>query len=357
MNTYIFNIKKGIIEIKQFPFPVVGRLKQLAKKLKLPMNKIEQIQMKDTNVIANIQFPFSFKNVKKDDPAILQKFEELRSKYKDYIEIYTDGSVDENRTGCAFITNNATCKYRLPKNCSILTAEVYAIYRSILYIKNHQHSKFVIFIDSQSAINFIKNNKNKHAMQIRVHKLINKIKNKTIIFEWIPSHRGIKGNELADTAARDAIKDNYIVRLPLNTDEFSCMIKKKIEQLWQKQWNHRKYRMYRLKPRLGDWKSSYRKNRQEEVILSRMRTETCLYMVQHFFTGEPSQNRCDQCQVTNTLQHLVIDCPLWNIYRSRLVRYCTNHRVEFSIDNILGDNFDHNILFTFLKDIKFVGKI
>ena len=50
--------------------------------------------------------------------------EYLKEKYK---FIYTDGSKTAEASGCAYVNGNEIGKYKLPKYCSILTAELYAI--------------------------------------------------------------------------------------------------------------------------------------------------------------------------------------------------------------------------------------
>ena len=342
----------------KFPLPVVGRLRNMARDLNIPLAKMEKVVLKDAFIVSNIITPFSMKGIQKDDPTLRQKFLELRNEYIGYVEAYTDGSKDGKRTGCAFIIENAICKYRLPKNCSILTAELYAIYRCLLYIKRSTKTNFVIFCDSQSAIFSIAGNSNKHAMQIRIHKLLNRLRDKHIVLEYVPSHVGIEGNEQVDRAARDALQDRFLIRLPLNVDEISCIIKKKVKNAWQREWNryHGEYR--NLKPILGDWKSAYRESRREEVILSRLRTDCSYYYVQHHFPwGGPPQTWCERCQVYNKLNHLIIECPLWNTYRGRMKSFLNRKGLNLSMINVLDDKFDHSILFSYLRDIKFYDKI
>ena len=62
------------------------------------------------------------------------------------------------------------------------------------------------------------------------------MQNKTVVFEWIPSHIGIKGNEAADKAAKKATKNRLLYRLPINIDEYNTIIKKHIFQQWQSEW-------------------------------------------------------------------------------------------------------------------------
>ena len=113
--------------------------------------------------------------------------------YKDYFEIYTDGSKINNRTGCSYIVNGIACKVRLTKYSSVFSAELYAILKSLKYIKINNNSKFVIYSDSLSTIESIKNNKNKNSLNIRISQILSNIKKKIIVFEWVPSHIDIKG--------------------------------------------------------------------------------------------------------------------------------------------------------------------
>ena len=55
--------------------------------------------------------------------------------------------------------------------------------------------------------------------------------------------------------------------------------------------------IYKIKPTMGDWKSSYRENRREEVILIRLRIGTCRDVFQHHFRVEnlASMNKCISC--------------------------------------------------------------
>ena len=106
-----------------------------------------------------------------------------------------------------------------------------------------------------------------------------------------------------------------------------------------------------------EWQSSYRKDRRKEVVLSRLRNQSCFFMVQHYFTGQPPQNRCDRCQITNTLKHIFIHCPLFNNHRYKLTNHCTNKNIDFKIENLLNDDFEHDLIFDFLKSVNFYSKI
>ena len=67
---------------------------------------------------------------KKSDsnPHLLKEsFHQLQSQFIDYQCIYTDGSKEENKVGCATFTNGNCKTLRLPDGSSIFTAEAKAI--------------------------------------------------------------------------------------------------------------------------------------------------------------------------------------------------------------------------------------
>ena len=44
----------------------------------------------------------------------------------------------------------------------------------------------------------------KNVLNIKVNQVLGSIQDKSIVFEWVPSHINILGNELADKAAKKA---------------------------------------------------------------------------------------------------------------------------------------------------------
>ena len=54
-------------------------------------------------------------------------FQELKSHYSDYMPIYTDGSKDDMKVGCAVVSDDFTGTMRIPDGSSIFTAEAKAI--------------------------------------------------------------------------------------------------------------------------------------------------------------------------------------------------------------------------------------
>merc|ERR1712002_623302 len=157
----------------------------------------------------------------------------------------------------------------------------------------------------------------------------------------------------------------YIHRLPLNVAEFNSIVKREVFASWQDKWvkdckeRPKPSHLYKIKPKLGDWKSSYRDNRREEVILSRMRTGTCRYQSQHYYQigNTNPMNKCNLCGVANNIEHVILSCPKWGAFRIMIYEQNKKQKLPNSISSVLGDKFNHGILFTYLKAIKYFDLI
>ena len=80
-----------------------------------------------------------------------QKFNEIKDEHSYCTTIYTDGSKDNDRVGCAAIFNNLTIKQRLPSNASIFTAEITAIDLALDVVCESEDDYF-FFSDSLSSL-------------------------------------------------------------------------------------------------------------------------------------------------------------------------------------------------------------
>ena len=90
-------------------------------------------------------------------------FQELKSHYIDYKHIYTDGSKDDMKVGCAVVSDDFSEPMQIPDESSILTAEAKAIDLALDIIVDCETSnKFVIFSDSLSVLKFLDHTSSKN---------------------------------------------------------------------------------------------------------------------------------------------------------------------------------------------------
>ncbi|CAG5100679.1 Protein of unknown function [Cotesia congregata] len=133
-------------------------------------------------------------------------FNEMLSKYTDYIKIYTDGSTKESNNGCAVIFNDTEFLHKLPTAYTSFSCEAYAINEAIISVLDSRHDKGIILMDSKSTLENISNLKSNNPLIIQIQNSPYdcSLRNKEIMLAWIPSHVEIAGNKIADAAAKTA---------------------------------------------------------------------------------------------------------------------------------------------------------
>ena len=70
--------------------------------------------------------------------------------------------------------------------------------------------------------------------------MIQKLKSKrlTIKFCWIPSHVGIRGNEIADQRAKAALARNQTSPYKIPYTDYIPKVKQYIKKKWQQRWDY-----------------------------------------------------------------------------------------------------------------------
>ena len=135
------------------------------------------------------------------NPHILKDdFRRLQSRYKNFQQVYTDGSKEDSKVGCAVISDSHSNMQRIPDDSSIFTAEAKAVDLALDFIRTcDTNNKFVIFSDSLSVLKAMNHTSSKNP---QIQKLLEKchelLAKKEIVLFWIPIQIGILGNEMVD---------------------------------------------------------------------------------------------------------------------------------------------------------------
>ena len=189
-----------------------------------------------------------------------QNFHIIQSRYTEYQHIYTDGSKDGEKVGCAFLYGNHFSSLHIPDGSSVFIAEAKAIDLALDFIDScFLHDKFLIFSGSLSVLKALNHTSSKNS---QIQKLLEKHHNiaytKEILFCWLPSHVGIIGNDIADRTAKDSLHLNMSTfEIPFNN--FKPLINKYILSEWQKSWDTATFnKLHAIKPVVGNDSSAIR---------------------------------------------------------------------------------------------------
>ena len=125
-------------------------------------------------------------------------FRRLQGRYKNCQQVYIDGSKEDSNV----ISDKHSNMQRIPNDSSIFTAEAKAVDLSLDFISTcDANNKFIIFSDSLSVLKAMNHTSSKNP---QIQKLLEKchelLANKEIVLCWIPSHKGILGNEMVNIA-------------------------------------------------------------------------------------------------------------------------------------------------------------
>jgi len=222
---------------------------------------------------------------KQENPQVLKALalDKIDSyKEKNSLHIYTDASKTiDNKTSAAFCVPESNHEHsaRLNDNITIFTAELFAINSALVWVTSHCESDVTIFNDSYSSLQAIASGKSfcRPNLLLEVNSLITKY-SKAVTFVWLPSHIGIKGNELADSLANTATaKPDIDVNIGLELSEAYNMVDRHIVTNWQHFWDQETTGShYRSIEKTVSTKVKYlHPSRHTEVIITRLRLGKC----------------------------------------------------------------------------------
>ena len=122
-------------------------------------------------------------------------------------------------------------KERLPDMASIYTAELRAIYLALRHGIGSTEDRFIICVDSLSYLYALEHLDIKNPLIFSILELHSTFKTqlRDVIFCWVPNHVGIRDNELADKAAKTALKGRKI-SIPLTFTGLLPIIKQYIRK-------------------------------------------------------------------------------------------------------------------------------
>ena len=109
---------------------------------------------------------------------------------------------------------------------------------------------------------------------IQIQDMLHKIEvdQKEVVFMWFPGRVGIRGNEAADRAAKEALEKEPIHNL-LTFSDLKPLTAKYIHQVWQKEWDEAIIvynKLHNILPKLSDKLLTFCNTRKEDTVRKRL---------------------------------------------------------------------------------------
>ena len=116
--------------------------------------------------LPEIRFNLHSGKKSESNPHILKDdFRMLQTLYKKYQQVYTDGSKEDSKVGCAVISDNHSNMQRILNGSSTFTVEAKAVDPALDFFRiSDTNNKFVLFSDSLPVLKSMKHTSSKNPM-------------------------------------------------------------------------------------------------------------------------------------------------------------------------------------------------
>ena len=142
---------------------------------------------------------------------------------------------------------------------------------------------------------------------------------KKIVFLWVPSHMGIRGNVAVDKAANDALSLGFPSEIFqfVPYSDLRCMTRLYCKQLWQEEWSTQTgNKLFQILPDLSDPLPNLASTRKEETVLTRLHIGHC-YVTHSFLLKGDDPPWCFFCDKLFSVRHFLTECADLNEERKR----------------------------------------
>ena len=169
---------------------------------------------------------------------------------------------------------------------------------------------------------------------------------------WVPSHVNIKGNEEADTAAKEALAEELPADLKTKFSDLKAGVLSYIKGKWQAEWANEKdnkNKLQRIQPDRCAPLPRCCNNRKEESVLTRLHIGHTRLTHAYLMKQDEEAPMCIGCDEPLTVEHILTRC--WDLYDIR--------RKHYSVENfkVLFRDVPPDKIFGFLKEAGIFYKI
>lgn len=288
-----------------------------------------------------------------EDEELLKRFKDKYELKEDFKVIYTDGSFSKETrsTGIGISREDSEIAYKLSINnkCSSYTAEVIAIKKALGMALELGWSNDLL-IDCQATCKDILCNKikiKKHSAVIRIREKIRlykdncKDRNKTnnvpkVIIGWIPSHVGIKGNEIVVQLAKEASQEEADEKIEMPIGDWKRIYKEEMYARTKRrnetegEYKGRYYfDTHHKKESTKPWFKKLDVKRGIATIINRLRANHYNLNESLARKGYIESAECECGAEYQNVQHVVMRCSQYDGERSKLYRELETMEAEY----------------------------
>ena len=219
-----------------------------------------------------------------------------------------------------------TLKWKLDPQHSVISSELIAILKALLWILQHgsHKSNFLICSDSYSSLQLISQQRPSSYRDLisRIHLCLLSSRNydQVVKLQWTPAHCGIAGNEAADDAAKSTA-NLPITHYDLDKAEKTSIHKKLLQEDVCRSWASMapRQRIGQFKPEFKKWPWAERSCRSEETLISNFRLGNPplnLYLHRARIVDNP---HCPWCpRQAESSEHFLLHCRMYQTQRAQL---------------------------------------
>ncbi|CAG2214324.1 RNASEH1 [Mytilus edulis] len=286
--------------------------------------------------------------------------EQLQSQTPNTAVAFTDGSCLGNPGPCGagaiIYINDKEEKLKRPvsNKGSILLAELIAIKMVLDYIESfskEQINTLTLFSDSQTALGILTLNWKSDSYHQTINEIKGKIKNLNehgflINLNWTPGHANIKGNDEADSLAKEAAKEAETLAVDdivFTKQDVKKAARNSVTKKWQRRWENsdtgRHY--FRFHPEVKDKvKKDFPSKKMYNIINSLRTGYSKLNAYQFIINQHINSETCHHCKQKENVQHYLFECDLYSDARDKLFHqiYFITGQIPTDLDNLLTIN-------------------
>lgn len=268
----------------------------------------------------------SKKNIKNSAQLNNAEFNKIiENNWPNYIKIFTDGSklsLDSYCGASVYVPHRKLCfPHKLPKECSIFSAECIAIIEALQLVKSLNIRNALILSDSLSSLQKISAsplNSSSDSLICSIRALLHSMSlaHVSVVLAWIPGHLGIVGNDMADSIAKESTVHGPLSNIPIPIRDYFPILKSKYRLQWSSEWKSsslikgHQYSLIQPSIPIKPWFHKYTSMPKKYISsITRMRLgHTCClsHLARFHIVRSPY---CD-CGSEDTLDHIFFECPI-----------------------------------------------